>query len=133
MIPDPVGDVRADNFLITTSEVIFVDWPSACIGAPLFDAIALLPSMALQGGPDRGSLLPRLRASALADPDAVTAVLAAIAGYFVHQSMQPAPKRDTGRPRVPGRAGPGGDGLATPQNRLGVGPAGPGVMTRECT
>lgn len=92
MIPDPVGDVRADNFLITTSEVIFVDWPSACIGAPLFDAIALLPSMALQGGPDPGSLLPRLRASASADPDAVTAVLAAIAGYFVHQSMQPAPK-----------------------------------------
>lgn len=86
------GDLRADNMLLTPDGgVVFVDWPAACVGAPWIDLVALLPSVAMQGGGDPEELAaahPLVRA---ADPDAFTAVLAALAGYFVEGSLRPAP------------------------------------------
>jgi aminoglycoside phosphotransferase (APT) family kinase protein len=85
------NDVRADNMLITETSVIFVDWPHACTGAAWFDVVAFAPSVIMQGGPDLAWLLARTPSASAADPDAVTAVAAAVAGYFTRQALLPAP------------------------------------------
>jgi aminoglycoside phosphotransferase (APT) family kinase protein len=46
------GDLRADNLLLTPSRVVAVDWPRACAGAAWVDLLLLLPSVAMQGGPN---------------------------------------------------------------------------------
>ena len=84
-------DVRADNMLITENGVVFVDWPHACTGAPWFDVVIFAPSVAMQGGPDPEWLLGRARSADGADPDAVTAVVTAVAGYFTWQAQLAAP------------------------------------------
>jgi aminoglycoside phosphotransferase (APT) family kinase protein len=46
-------DLRADNLLLTPDgRVVVVDWPWACVAAPWFDLLGMLPSVAMQGGPD---------------------------------------------------------------------------------
>lgn len=78
------ADLRADNILLTGDRVYFVDWPWACRGAAFYDLAAMLPSVAMQGGPLPQELLP--------DPDpAITAVVAAFTGYLVRQGRQPDP------------------------------------------
>ncbi|MCO8129001.1 aminoglycoside phosphotransferase family protein [Acidimicrobiia bacterium EGI L10123] len=84
-------DLRADNLLITpTGEVVLVDWPWACTGAAFVDLAMLLPSVGL-GGPDPASVIEAHHLFADVDPDALVAVLAALAGFFVRQSLDPAP------------------------------------------
>ncbi|GAA0926860.1 aminoglycoside phosphotransferase family protein [Nonomuraea longicatena] len=78
------ADVRADNILFAGDRVHLVDWPYACTGAPWFDLVGLLPSVAMQGGPEPHELLDTL------DP-AVTSVVAALAGFFAWQGGLPAP------------------------------------------
>jgi aminoglycoside phosphotransferase len=84
------GDLRADNILLTPDEVVFVDWPHARIGAPWLDLLFLLPSAAATGtDPEEvWAAYPPARA---ADPDAVTAVLVALTGFFLRQSLLPPP------------------------------------------
>ncbi|TDE38635.1 aminoglycoside phosphotransferase family protein [Nonomuraea mesophila] len=78
------ADVRADNILLTDDRVHFVDWPWACLGVPWFDRVGLLPSVGMQGGPPPYELFT--------DPDpAVTAVVAAVAGYLVRHGRLPGP------------------------------------------
>jgi hypothetical protein len=85
-------DLRADNVLLTADGgVVFVDWPAACVGAPWIDLLGLLPSVAMQGGGDPEELAAVHPLARAADPDALTAVLAALAGYFVAGSLRPAP------------------------------------------
>ncbi|HEY4018715.1 MAG TPA: phosphotransferase [Pseudonocardiaceae bacterium] len=84
------ADLRADNMLCTDQGVVFVDWPHACVGAAWIDLLALLPSVGMQGGPDPETVWQRA-IGAVADPDAVNAVLAAIVGFFLVGSLQPAP------------------------------------------
>ena len=85
------GDLRADNILLTPHEVVFVDWPHARVGAPWLDLLFLLPSAAATGtDPEEvWSAYPPARA---ADPAAVTAVLVALTGFFLHQSVLPPPR-----------------------------------------
>ncbi|MFC8197126.1 phosphotransferase family protein [Streptomyces sp. NPDC057298] len=88
------GDLRADNILLTdsaTRRVLFVDWPHAQLAAPWFDLLGMLPCVRAQGGPDPEATFTAHPLGREADPDGVTSVLAALAGYFVHQSRQPAP------------------------------------------
>jgi len=85
------SDLRADNMLITDDGVVFVDWPHACTGASWFDVVPFAPSVAMQGGPDPEWVFGRARSADGADPDAVTAVVAAVAGYFTRQALLPAP------------------------------------------
>lgn len=85
------GDVRADNVLLTASGVVFVDWPQAGSGAQWVDLVLLLPCLAMQGGPEPEDVWRSSPLARGADPDAVTAVVAACAGYFVHSSLLPAP------------------------------------------
>lgn len=85
-------DLRADNMLIRPDgEVVFVDWPWGARGAPLLDVVGFAPSVAMQGGPDIGWLVARHPMARDADPGAVDALLAAIAGMFTYRARQPAP------------------------------------------
>jgi len=91
------GDLRADNMLLTTHGVVFVDWPWACIGAPWVDLVLMLPSVAMQGGADAETIVTTHPLTRAVDPAAITSVLAAVTGYFVHGSLQPPPP---GLPRL---------------------------------
>jgi aminoglycoside phosphotransferase (APT) family kinase protein len=84
-------DLRADNLLLTPSRVFVVDWPSACIGAAWVDLVTFAPSVTMQGGPLPEELLPRHPAAKSADPDAITAAVAALAGYFTFRALLPPP------------------------------------------
>jgi Ser/Thr protein kinase RdoA (MazF antagonist) len=84
-------DIRADNLLLTPERVWFVDWPHACVGAAWVDLVGFAPSVTMQGGPTPELLLRRHPGYRDTDPDAITSVVAAIAGYFTHRALQPAP------------------------------------------
>jgi aminoglycoside phosphotransferase (APT) family kinase protein len=85
------ADVRADNMLLTEDRVVVVDWPHACLGAPFVDLVFFAPSVAMQDGPDLADLLALSSASRDVDPRSLAAVVCALAGYFTHRSLQPAP------------------------------------------
>ena len=84
-------DVRADNLLLSADRVWFVDWPLACVGAAWVDAVFFAPSVAMQGGPAPEEVIAQSAACRAADPRAVTAVIAAVAGFFTHRALQPPP------------------------------------------
>lgn len=109
------ADIRADNLLLTSGrgdrdgpaddgergdrgecgdrgdDVVFVDWPHACVGAAFADVVFMAPCVTMQGGPPPGELLSMTRAGRDADEAAVTAAVCAIAGYFTERSLRPAP------------------------------------------
>lgn len=100
------GDLRADNVLLTDGGVVLVDWPHAALGPAWFDVVGLGPSVLMWDETMVAPLDAHLRALG-ADPDRVSAVLAALAGFFLTQSREPAPPGlPTLRPfqRVQGRA-----------------------------
>jgi phosphotransferase family enzyme len=85
-------DVRADNVLLgRDGEVWFVDWANATRGASWVDTVLMLPSVALQGGPDPSTALEMTSVPAAADPDAVTALVVALAGFFTRGATLPPP------------------------------------------
>ena len=84
-------DLRADNILLTAERVYIVDWPAASIGAPWIDLVAMLPSVAMQGGPDPEALWRSHPLHDGVDDDRVDAFLTAIAGYFAHAAPSPDP------------------------------------------
>jgi Ser/Thr protein kinase RdoA (MazF antagonist) len=84
-------DVRADNLLLDGERVWLVDWPAASVGAAWIDVALFAPSVAMQGGPPPEELLGRSAAARTADPAAITAYVAAIAGYLTRQSLLPEP------------------------------------------
>jgi aminoglycoside phosphotransferase (APT) family kinase protein len=84
-------DVRADNLLLTPERVLVVDWALACVGAAWVDPVFFAPSVTMQGGPPPEALLDRCPACRRVDPNALTAAVAAIAGFFTHRALQPPP------------------------------------------
>ena len=68
-----------------------VDWPHACHGAAFADLVLFAPSVAMPGGPEPAALLARSRTGRDASPDALAAVVCALAGYFTQRSLQPPP------------------------------------------
>jgi aminoglycoside phosphotransferase len=84
-------DVRADNVLITSERVYFVDWPAASIGAPWIDLAAMLPSVAMQGGPDPEEVWRAHPMSRGVDDELVDAFVVAVVGYFAHSILLPPP------------------------------------------
>nr|WP_189182346.1 aminoglycoside phosphotransferase family protein [Microbispora rosea] len=86
------ADLRADNLLLTADgRVYVVDWPWACLAAPWFDLLGMLPSVVMQGGPPPAEVFDGHPVAARADPDAVTAVLAAVTGFFLQRGSLPPP------------------------------------------
>ena len=86
------GDLRADNVILAADRCWLVDWPHAALGAPWLDLVLMLPSVAMQGGGDPGTIFRSQRVSAGVDDDRLRAVLAALAGYFTYSALQPAPR-----------------------------------------
>jgi Ser/Thr protein kinase RdoA (MazF antagonist) len=84
------ADLRADNMLCTAQGVVFVDWPQACVGAAWADLVFFLPSVGMEGGPDPEAVWQR-SFGAQVDPDRVNALLAAVTGYFLVNSLNPPP------------------------------------------
>jgi aminoglycoside phosphotransferase (APT) family kinase protein len=90
-------DLRADNMLVGADRMWLVDWPWAACGAPVFDLVAFAPSVKMQGGPEPEEVLSMSRYGRLADPDAVTALVATVTGYFLLHALRPP---DPGLPTV---------------------------------
>ncbi len=84
-------DLRADNMLLTSDRVFFVDWPAAAVGAPWVDLALMLPSIAMQGGPPPADVWGAHPLSRGVDDDRVDALVVAVAGYFAHSQMLPPP------------------------------------------
>jgi aminoglycoside phosphotransferase len=85
------GDVRSDNVLLSDDGVVFVDWPHAGVGNRAFDLVAWAPSVVLEGGPPPETLLSLYGPSGRFDPDTLTVLVAAVAGFFVSHSLRPTP------------------------------------------
>lgn len=85
------GDLRADNMLLTRDGVVFVDWPHAMRAAPWFDLLLMLPCVRAQGGPAPEEVFRGHPVGREADPEAVTVVLAAFAGFLLRGSLKAAP------------------------------------------
>ncbi|HEV2140158.1 MAG TPA: phosphotransferase [Candidatus Dormibacteraeota bacterium] len=84
-------DVRADNLLIAGDRVYVLDWPWARIGAAWVDLVAMAPSVTMQGGPEPEQFLARLDLQGVR-PEAIDAVVASLAGYFVVRALEPPPQ-----------------------------------------
>jgi aminoglycoside phosphotransferase (APT) family kinase protein len=85
------ADLRADNLLLDGDRVWVLDWPWACRAQPWFDLLGMLPSVLMQGGPPAEPIVAEHPVFAGVEPAAVTTVLAALIGFFLRQSLQPAP------------------------------------------
>ncbi|MFX0574380.1 phosphotransferase family protein [Nocardia nepalensis] len=90
-------DLRADNVLLTGEQVVIVDWPHAAIGANWIDPMCMVPSIAMQDGGDPETLWQRLPYTRTIDRRSVNAVLAALTGFFLVNSLKPPPP---GLPRL---------------------------------
>ncbi|HEU4840737.1 MAG TPA: hypothetical protein VFT09_04815 [Ilumatobacteraceae bacterium] len=87
-------DTRTDNVLLAASgppDDVLVDWPGAAFGAPWLDLVGLLPALHLDGGPPPAAVFDAHPLGRRADPPAVDAYLATLAGYFTRQSLLPPP------------------------------------------
>lgn len=84
------GDVRSDNVLLADGGgVVFVDWTSTCTGTGWFDAVAMVPSIELEGGGPPESVLAL--AGIAPRPEVLVPLVTALAGYFVERSRLPDP------------------------------------------
>jgi hypothetical protein len=84
-------DVRSDNFLITTTGIVLVDWPHACVGSPVLDLVAWAPSVELEGGPAPEELLALHGPAFSVDRDVLAVLVAAFSGFLVRHSLRPSP------------------------------------------
>ncbi len=85
------GDLRGDNTVLVDRAAVAVDWPCAARGAAFCDAVGMLPAVQVEGGPPPEEVLRRHPLSRDVEPDAVTSYLAALTGYFLKSSLDPAP------------------------------------------
>jgi aminoglycoside phosphotransferase (APT) family kinase protein len=87
-------DFRSDNVIFATDgpeHDIVVDWPGASVGAAWVDLVGLLPALELDGGPTPEEVFEHHPVARAADPEAVTAFVASLAGYFTRMSLLPPP------------------------------------------
>ncbi len=76
-------DVRSDNICLRDDRAVLVDWNFACLGNPLADVAAWLPSLHAEGGPQPEEVLP----------EGAAELAALLAGYFsAHAGRPPIPE-----------------------------------------
>jgi hypothetical protein len=83
-------DLLPHNILLTGTDVQFVDWPHARLGAPFIDMLMVLASAAADGI-DPEPLLPGCDVLANAGKEAVDAVLTALTGSWLAGGLAPMP------------------------------------------
>jgi Phosphotransferase enzyme family len=84
-------DVRSDNICLRDGGAVLIDWNFACIGNPLADVTAWLPSLHAEGGPPPEEVV--------APGPEVAALAAMFAGYFAaHAARPPIPEAPHVRP-----------------------------------
>jgi len=84
-------DVRSDNLCIRDGRAILIDWNFACIGNPLVDIAAWLPSLQAEGGPAPEDVI--------GSPEGMAEIAALLAGYFcAHAGRPPIPEAPHVRP-----------------------------------
>jgi hypothetical protein len=87
-------DIRADNILLSANGPVFVDWAQASIGASWVDLLLLLPSVAMQGGPDPWDVFDRNSLAKHASAEDVSAMVCALTGFYLERGLRsPAPGR----------------------------------------
>lgn len=74
-------DVRSDNLCFRDGRALLVDWNFACLGNPVFDVAAWLPSLHAEGGPPPETVLDTT--------DEVAAIASLLAGYFGWRGAHP--------------------------------------------
>jgi hypothetical protein len=72
-------DVRSDNICVRDGRAVLVDWNFACLGNPLADVAAWLPSLHAEGGPAPDEILP----------EGAAELAALLAGYFAAHAARP--------------------------------------------
>jgi hypothetical protein len=95
--------------LLTPTTVFFVGWPWASRGAAWIDLLFMLPSVAMQRGPQPWEIFDGHPLARAVPDDRVTAMVAVITGFFIRQSGLPSPpglptirafQRDQGLPAL---------------------------------
>lgn len=88
------SDVRSDNLRLRRGHLVLFDWASASHGPLAFEPVAFLPSVAAEGGPPPGALLPVYREAMakggveILEAD-IRASVSAVAGYFASRAGRP--------------------------------------------
>lgn len=85
-------DIRADQILMTPSQVYIVDWPHAGIGAWWVDIMGMLPSIVMQQGPSVETILHRSEFSDV-EKWRIHSVITGMTGYFLWSSLLPPLKK----------------------------------------
>lgn len=81
-------DLRADNMLLRPDgTVVVVDWSWPCVGASWVDLLFLAPALVLKGV-DPEPIVASHSLTRDVDPDAITAVVCALAGYWIRESRR---------------------------------------------
>jgi hypothetical protein len=83
-------DARDDNFVVADGRAYLCDWNWPVVGAAWVDTVCLLMT-AYGDGLDADELLAGRRLTRDVDPEHVDALLALLAGYFLHRRDQPVP------------------------------------------
>ncbi len=84
------ADLRDDNLLIDLDgRVHVVDWANAALGPAWFDVVCMVPSIAANSEWSPAQVWSRSACSGSVDHDALTAAVAALAGYFTEASRRP--------------------------------------------
>jgi hypothetical protein len=98
MAPSRNRELYPDNIVIVPKtgdifhcRVPVVDWPHARVGASWVDPGFFAPSVAMQNGLSPEELFAKHPHGRKADPDALTTVIGAVAGFFARRGLQPAP------------------------------------------
>jgi aminoglycoside phosphotransferase (APT) family kinase protein len=84
-------DIRADNVLLAKNQVYLIDWPHAAVGPAWGDLLFMLPSVAMQGGPDPWTIFDAHPVQSGSEPERVDTLLCGLAGFFVAEARKPAP------------------------------------------
>ena len=85
-------DIRSDNILITRdNRVVFVDWAHACLAARWLDPVIAACDLAERPSIEVDAALARFPSVATADPQDVTAFVAATVGGLTWAASQPDP------------------------------------------
>jgi Phosphotransferase enzyme family len=75
-------DVRSDNLFLRDDRALLVDWNNACVGNPVLDTAAWLPSLESEGGPPPSAILPD-------DTPGLPEIASLLAGYFCARAGLP--------------------------------------------